>query len=365
MQHLRKINSQYYEILGEPESKAKRFICTTPETRQICNRPEILGCEYTDRMAAAMTTALKHLPVDASQIREHESCVIEFLRGGLNFNLRNALHVAYGFNTHSTSFLSSQRFRHHETGRWGVREDMYRKWTFPEKASIFIGDVVATGVTAEQGLETVLSALESSNSQVRNLFFFTIGCHKIEKILDRTHGLYRERFRAFQNIYVIYFEGKFRLADSRTRLRIKIPGTDLLRTEALLAPEFALSQYEAMQHCLERCSIYDAGSRAFDIPEYRKDVCGYWEQLRALAEKGMTLRDAVHERWPEQAHADFASFAQEKRQQWHGIDDAFLKRLYEAQRKREQEVTADNTAEALAQLCEERISTLNSIVLLS
>jgi len=359
MQYLRKLNNYYYEILGEPESKAKRFIVTTEESRKICNMPEIFGCDYTDMMSSAMVKALKYFPTNLSKTNESEICVVTFLRGGLNFNLRDALHKAFGFNKQSTSFMSSQRFK--KDNRWGVKEDQYRKFIFPKNTTIFIGDVVATGVTVKNGMDVVFEALKENGSSVKDLFFFTIGCHKVEKVLDDVYDLFKAEFKGFKNFYVIYFEGKFKLADSKTTLKIKIQGTDLLRTNALLAPEFELSQYDSVPFCLERCTIYDAGSRAFDISEYLKDVREYWEQVLGLAKQGFTLYDAMKERWPEVEYKDYETFVKTKKGQWQNINEEFLKQLYGKYKQRwtPQFIEKAKTSGALIELCKKRIEEMH------
>lgn len=66
-----------------------------------------------------------------------------------------------------------------------------------------------------------------------------------------------------------------------------------------MAPEFSESQYEDPAFPLERCVIYDAGSRAFWVREYAADVRAYWEQVLHLAERGISFRDYLQERFPE------------------------------------------------------------------
>ncbi len=65
-----------------------------------------------------------------------------------------------------------------------------------------------------------------------------------------------------------------------------------------MAPEFIESQYESPAYPIERCIIYDAGSRAFWVKEYLEDVIGYWKQVLELAKQGMTFRELVKERCP-------------------------------------------------------------------
>ncbi|MFH1653745.1 MAG: phosphoribosyltransferase [Pseudomonadota bacterium] len=365
MQYLETLNlskeASVYKLCGDFNDSLKRFIVSTPQSRAICNRPEILGCQYTTLMLVAMTATLKGLPFakEILQKQDEESiCILNFLRGGLNFDLRSALSLAFGFNRHRTSFMTSQRFK--KDGRWGVKENAYRKFSFPPNATILIADVVATGVTIDNGLEVLVEHLKKTNASVKNLIFFTIGCHKIEKILEKYDAIFREFSPDFGNCYIVYFEGKFKLVDSKTELKIGIPGTDFVRFDSILAPEFELSQYESLNYPLERCTIYDAGSRAFDIPEYLSDVREYWTKLKKLAENGFTLYDALKERWPEEEYTDETTFVKSKKVVWKNIKNDLLEKIYQAYQKRWTDEFKSNSknSPSLLELCGKRIGNL-------
>jgi hypothetical protein len=363
MQYLRRLSAttaaSYYTIEGDFQTPVSRYIVSTPESRQVCNCPELLGCEYTSTLRSAVVSALAEAPFRALIESHAEShvCVLNFLRGGLNFDLRNALHAAFGLNTHSSAFMSSQRYR--VDGRWQIREDMYRKLRIPNNALLLTGDVVATGVTVENGLQVLLDHLITIGSSISGLIFFTIGCHKLEKALARFDSLFREAFPGYQGSHAVYLEGKLRLVDSRTGLRIGLPGTDLIRRDCLLSPEFEASQYEQLSYPLERCTIYDAGSRAFDIPGYVNDVLEYWRQVAALAEQGLTLGEALAERWPATEYESQESFLRCKREQWRDLDEQQLDDLFRCHEQRRHAVAARaGSAAALAELAAERIAVL-------
>lgn len=287
------------EIRGEYEGPIRRYVFSTAETRDIVNKPEVMGMEYTEKLEDAMThlfTGFK--PLHFANISDKDADVFNFLRGGLNFGIRNALHRAYGWNLHRSSFMSSQR-AHDEEGRWYITEDGYRKITFAKRGVVFCGDVIATGVTLESGLAALTEEVIRRDASIRYFHFFTIGCHKAEKILEQYHEIWTKKFKDFEGIDVFYIEGKFHLADSKTPTTIKLQGTDLLRRDSVLMPEFVQSQEESLVHALERCTIYDAGSRAYDVEEYATDVLEYWEQVHALAKNGMTAETYLRERFPE------------------------------------------------------------------
>lgn len=333
MQYLTKLNDSsdatFYAIQGDYASRVERYVVSTAETRAITNQPELAGCEYTRRLRTAVAKALAAAPFRPliEALPQHRVCVLNFLRGGLNFGVRGALNEALGLNCHTSAFMSSQRSRT-EDGRWQVREDMYRKLRIPAGAFVLAGDVVATGITVENGLDVLVHHLKAIGSSIRWLAFFTIGCHKLEKVLNRFDDRLREAFDDYERSFAIYFEGKFKLVDSRTELHIGIPGTDLIRRESLLAPEFEASQWERVSYPLERCTIYDAGSRAFDVPSYAEDVLEYWSKVRQLARDGLSLRRALQERWPQSEYASYEAFVKAKRAQWRGVDEARLAQIY-------------------------------------
>lgn len=324
-------DASWYAIEGEHESVIERYVLSTGPSREICNRPELMGVEYTTALQQAMTAGLREAPF-RSLIADHPQervCVVHFLRGGLNFGLRDALHQAYGLNRHCSAFMSSQRFR--VDGRWDVKENMYRKLAIPRDAVLVMGDVVATGVTMGAGLDVIVEHVQEIGSSVRGLVLFTVGCHKAEKLLERLDATMRAAFPEYDRTVLVYLEGKFRLVDSKTPLRIAVQGTDLVRLDALLAPEFALSQFEAPAHPLERCAIYDAGSRAFDIPTYREDVLEYWAEVQRLAEQGLSLEEALLERWPDARHESRNHFVDAHAPRWKDLDPALFDRIFTAE----------------------------------
>ena len=277
----------------------RRYIFSTQETADIVNKPEVLGVQYTEALEEGITQFLKgfkdHLPF---AMDDRHANVLHFLRGGLNFGIREALAKAYNWNTHDSTYMSSQRDRDEE-GRWFIKEDSYRKSTMKKGSVIFCGDVVATGVTLDKGLETLTKIMQEDGASIRYVMFFTFGCHKAEKVLEEHAQKWQSIFPDFEGIDIVYIEGKFHLADSKTPTTIKLQGTDLLRRDSLLMPEFIERQEQNIIYALERCTIYDAGARAFDIEEYAADVAEYWEQVLALAKQGVTTSQYLEERFPE------------------------------------------------------------------
>lgn len=300
----------FYEILPESsttaatnETRCRRFIASTPQTRIISNDPTVAGIRYTERLQKAVHSVLANFEFG---LVERETVVLNILRGSLNFGLRDALAEAYHWFRHNTSFISAQRARDDQNKEsWHITEKGYKKIYFPAQTSLVMGDVVATGTSLHFALNEIIKAAVEQHCQLKNFVFFTYGGVKAETIFREIDEKCRKLFPEYEQTYVIYFEGRFTVPDINTKLSIRLTGTDLLRYKALMAPEFVESQYENPSFPLERCTIYDAGSRAFWIPEYVDDVISYWQQTLDLAHSGFTFEKLLKERFPEMDAARF------------------------------------------------------------
>ena len=290
-----------YRIEDGRDVGINRYIATTPHTRAICNDPTVCGVDYTRRLQRACTSVLELYRRFASVPLEcRETVVLNILRGGLNFGLREALADACGWNTMGTSFISAQRVRDAEDSEdWHITESDYRKVYLPERAQIVFGDVVATGTSLHHALKLIVRSAEETGAQITRFVFFTYGGVRAEEILSDIAALCRERFDSFTGVDLFYLEGRFTVPTPATPLTIKLTGTDLVRYGALMAPEFMDSQYGSPLYPLERCIIYDAGSRAFHPAEYVADVEEYWRTVLKQAQQGRSFRSILAERFPE------------------------------------------------------------------
>ncbi len=359
-QYLEKIQThktdvQLYKLSGLKETFLTRYIVSTPETRAICNQPEIFGIEFTEKLHAAVEKTLAVLP-EAELFKrwpDYETNVISILRGGLNFRIREALATAYGYNKHSTTYLISQRQKDPVTNIWHVEVQTYKKITIPKVVSFFLGDVIGTGNSLREALKELNGIMEAINVRsVRKFVVLTFGCVNAENVLAEYDAALRQKFPDYQGSVLIYFEGKFTLATNETGIRLSDPGSDFLRRECLLAPEFALSQYDQAYYPLERCTIYDAGNRAFDILRYKSEVQEYWACMLHEANQGYTLWDALQERFPDQ-YPSLKEFLDKKKRLWRGISDNLLYQMWLAheQRWNTSFVEYAKTPEALRKIC--------------
>jgi hypothetical protein len=291
------------------DKNIEEIIATTPETRAISNNPRVMGLDYTHRLRKACSKILKKLAANnLSCLEENQTIVYEILRGGLNFGLREALGNAFDWNRHGCSFISAQRARDDDSPeQWHIVETEYSKVYMPKTASIVIGDVVATGTSLEHAMKALVAEAQKQGTNLRSIVFFTIGGPRAGEILKEMDTMCREHFPLYEKTTLIYLEGCFTVPRVETKLRIKVTGTDLLRLNAVMAPEFITSQYEDPCYPIQRCAIYDAGSRAFWPPEYIEDLHGYWSEVKSLSDQGVTYEELLKERFPELDPTNFGS----------------------------------------------------------
>ncbi len=278
----------------------KTYVFSSPESRAITNNPFIIGTKYTNYLKQACSDALKTLKeLKLLNSKEKESVVFNILRGGLNFSLREALADSFSWNLHSSSFVSAQREYSKDSNEWLIKENTYSKVFFPKIFQAFMGDVVATGTSLTYALNSIVEKSREQSVELSELTFFTIGGEEaVKRILS-----FLEKINAQQKIQavanIIFFDACFDVADETTNLKIQLEGTDLIRTRTeFMAPEFIESQYENPAYPLERCAIYDAGSRAFWVKEYLEDVIDYWEKVHCLAKDGLSFEEMIKERFP-------------------------------------------------------------------
>lgn len=287
------------------KSRVRRFIVSTPESRSICNDPLVLGVRYTELLRHACEKCLDALREhEVLTATESECMVLHILRGGLNFGIREALARALKWNRHTSAFVSAQRARVATSDDWIITENEYKKLSFHGKSTILFGDVVATGTSLRYALKEIIQSAKQANSQIESILFFTIGGPRSHEILEELETELLTENPSYRGSAVVYFEGIFNVAEPNTPVAIKIDGTDLLRRDAILAPEFIDSQYMDPCFPLERCAVYDAGSRAFDVPEYLEDVIEYWQQTLDLTPE-TSFNQLLAERYPELDAARF------------------------------------------------------------
>lgn len=307
--------------LYEAQSEIKNFstfVISTPETRELTTNPFLVGKEYRDALKNSITKTLSQPEVKKifHNFSDENLNVLSFLRGGLNFQILDALGEC-GKNNVRASFMSSERAK--KQGNWIIQDNQYVKLNIADGSIIFIGDIVATGITLRVGLaelakrysnlkyESLPDFVKEYTSEsneglkkqiaIKKIIMFTLGGEEAEKTLLQYHKLFKEIFPSYEETAVFFIEGIFHTANSETPAKIKIAGTDLLPYKAILAPEFEQELYKNPIKAVERCIVYDGGSRGFHPSHHLEDVLEYTLQIQEELSKGATMYDLILDRW--------------------------------------------------------------------
>lgn len=355
--------SNLYELVDPANAQNKRihiFLADTPETNNLCAD----SCRVSPQFERSLSSGINRI-IASTSLRESipsdvNADVLYILRDGLNFNPTDGLN-RLGINA-TKHYVSSQR-KENESGIWEICQDEYSKLFSGEKrgrdVNLFFGDIVATGTSLKNGLGKMAEAMLEKGSSFNSIYFFTIGCSKTEEVfeeflMDKKYGLVFEKCE----INIIYLEGRFGLANEKTPILIKTPGTDLLtyHEKAVLTPELMSKLLARPEQLLERCVIYDGGKRANDWQGHLRELLDYWGKLMQRGfDTEMTCLEAVNERFPILG-SDFMDLIPE----WAFIDPN-VKRILNT-RKNSFFRGDKNTNKYLIKVCEDKIDSCRALL---
>ena len=341
------------------------------------NFPEIVNSDFTNLMKNGLTNTLKGLNniSHLSSISSKQVNVYHILRGGLNFEVRNALHKAFGYKWHSSSYISSQR--HEENGEFAIADDSYRKFQIPDNATVYSADIVASGASLDNSLHFLDSYMTTEKLKIKNFVFITIGCSKAEDVLEKWDAIFKKNHPEYEKTILIYLEGRFALGNKKLPLFNVLPNTDLLKNYkfgALLTPEYEFSQFEKMIIPLEACSIYDGGKKSFEPVQHIMDILDFWEkQERSAIGQNLSLWNEYNSRFPLDMYLPLETMKVEdnyynlkkgKEEFWQGISDLEYKQLFDKFRWlwSDSRISRAKVNGSLAGTCHKKINYLKSLM---
>ena len=311
METLRELSSDgetvLYELKGSRDRRIKVYVASTPYTREVCTNSLLVTPEFEDSLKKGIGEVIYESALRKTVLESAGGSTdvdfLNILRGGSNFDPSTGLY-RLGLRT-TRHFVSSQR-RQLKDGSWKILQDSYEKLFCEDtekgrNINLFFGDIVATGTSLKKGLQKTIKAMENKEHKLGSLYFFTIGGINTEKIFEEVLDL--ENFGSVigsANVHIIYLEGRFGVATEETPINPKTPDTDLLvyHEKAIITPELARSLLEEAANSLEACVIYDGGKRANSWKMHLKEVEEHWTKMKTRAEEGLTLYEAVNERFP-------------------------------------------------------------------
>jgi hypoxanthine-guanine phosphoribosyltransferase len=271
-----------YELLSD--TGLEIFLASTPNMRYLLTSPESCGITFQKQMSKAikdvMTVIYQLEDRPISKILSYSPIdILYILRGGLNFNLHINLSEVTG-SFAEVSFLSSQRLDSEEGFKIG--ESSYQKWSIQDSSLLCVGDICATGTTLKHTLDSALARYAIEEKKPRWLLVVTIGTSQlIQELVKYKEDLARVEPPHFEGLTVVFLEGIFHLYVRETFLsNTHLPFTDFFRKSTPCTFQFEDVSLSNPICFLERCAIYDGGSRAFEPKLYLNNLCRYWNTLR-------------------------------------------------------------------------------------
>jgi hypothetical protein len=333
-------------------------LVSTISTTNIINSPECAGVLFQDHLSQALWEIASALCVlddhPLARIKVDPVDVLYLLRGGLNFNLHQVL-PKVARRSAEVSFLSSQRVPAVEG--FTIGENAYRKWSIQDDSILCVGDISATGTTIAHALDVAINEYGAQGKTPKRLAIFTIGTpHLIDTLNNSLERLVNAWGPQFQGISVIYIEGLFALYKGHPSLEAThLPWTDFFRKGAPRTSRFEEYSFRQPLCLIERCAIYDGGSRSFEPQTYLGNVRRYWERL---LESGSRLNIFELLEAKTDLHDYALSFEQWNARMpwWASVDRGSLRLLHE----RGQQVLRGFEKSSLETLCKARIQALTT-----
>lgn len=337
----------------EEDSGLQVLIASTPQTIKIMNEPELCGLPFQDTLSYALYEVIRYLheanEAVGQAMRDNPLDVLYILRGGLNFDLHRSL-TKTTLKMPEVSFVSSQRIG--TNGAFTIGESSYEKWSIQSNSLLCVGDICATGTTLINSLDRLFARYDIEEKKPKWLLIITVGTFEsLARLRNYCAKLLDAQSPYLEGLTVVFLEQLFSLYRGGDQLAPShLSYTDFFRQNPYVAIEFEIASLNSYLCFLERCAIYDGGSRAFEPNIYLHNLKNYWVQFSRLSQ---TLDMASLLRTKTSLfdyRQGFANWCQGR--PWaHSTSTSVLQDMYE----RGNHALEQLLATPLADICEERI----------
>jgi hypothetical protein len=267
------------------------LVASSRPSIEIINTPECVGAEFQGKLSKALGNVVDFLLDEplGSMLSACPLDVIYVLRGGLNFNLHQVLRDATGTDP-EVSFISSQRIE--GIDGFQIGETGYSKWSIQNSSVLCIGDICATGTTLTHLINAAISRYRIEEKALRHLLVISIGTANLMNLLAEAALKLKHLWaNMFEGVTAVFLEGIFTLYHSHPLLlKSHLSNTDFFRKDSPRSIQLEIEALKSPTTLLERCAIYDGGSRSFEPALYLNNLARYWQLI-----DGVASRLSVHE----------------------------------------------------------------------
>lgn len=344
--YLHSISAGFYR-LEDNSFLNNYYIVTDDGTRRLMASPEVVGFDSYSAMIPPTAKALEILKSQDSKGFDSVN-ILTILRGGLNYPIEESCHRS-GITLTNISFMSCERII--RDGLITGLDVKYEQIHTEPDCTLLIGDIIASGATLKLCLWHFIDRFKADGHSIRKIVFFTVGGTKAISLMEEMTAEIRTFWPGFEGFYCVFYEGIFSVYTDKGVTGVNIPDIDFGWKDGIISPEFRqyVADYTYAPALLEKCIIYDGGSRRYKIGEHVKEVTDYWKDLLAVAEK-----------------ADYKAFIAEKAgysnvsyQEWlvlnHYMASDALKGIYE----HEQDYLSGLARQSLKDICERRLEQIS------
>lgn len=317
-----------YQIIDQTEldqttlyslNTERTYMISHPDSRKLLCEPEIVGYQIPELLLSPIARALVYFSHkgDVENVN-----VVNILRGGLNFPIEAAC-SKNDIKVKGVSFLTSERFFLEK--KVARIESKYRKIHSINNATIIIGDIIASGDTLKNTIQYIEESYVLAEKELKNIIIFTIGTVNALKAIKKLNRILKDRWCKFEGISVVFIESIFTTYPNIGITGLNLPGVDFSLNGGFLAPEYRNSLMDDYHIILEKCVIYDGGTRRFEQSDHISCILNYWKNLIVKANH-IEIRDFLEEKYGYCVSLPFEQWR--KRNYYEGLGIDKLERLY-------------------------------------
>ncbi|TXS73707.1 phosphoribosyltransferase [Streptomyces sp. me109] len=274
--------SGLYALGGHPYG-LDIFVSTSPFGCSLLTCPEIVGSAYQATLRRAVQMGLESLcefkPDVRTSLFDTSADILYLLRGGLNFGTHIAVEELTG-RASRVHFLSVSRDLSGAEVR--IVDDAYRRIDgISAGDNLVIADIAATGSTINRAVDIIVEQWEAPPERAAStpwqvVFVVIATAESLPMIAAAV-----DRLRAARAVRasIVLLEGLFRLHDPGAVDGCGGIGTDFVRRNGIMAPEYLAACLQTPSSLFEGCVIYDGGQRGFSPTEHFAGVAKYWDGL--------------------------------------------------------------------------------------
>lgn len=252
------------------------YIVSNPDVCELLCQPEIVGHQISELLLQPIVDILGLFYRNG----ELENVNLMYiLRGGLNFPIEEAC-CRDGICIKGVSFLTSERvFLDNQVSRI---ESTYRKVIPIDRATVIIGDIVASGETLKNAIKYVEEQYAVKEKEIKRIVVFAIGTINTLKAIEELGAQLKKRWNNFEGVWAVFFEGIFSTYADSGITNCNLQRVDFIMAGGFLSPEYRSSIFSHPYSAYEKCPIYDGGARRFEQIDHIHSIMGYWRKIMTL-----------------------------------------------------------------------------------